>query len=184
MKTLPFYRMLFLITGALYVIAFLSGFGRSLLVDRQLPSIGLKHQGQIYDLLNSGDKDAALAHVETLALLSPDDTDLLLLQAKLYYERKHFDAFQATLDQIVLMDPRNVEAGKLYANYLKEKGEEVKAFNIYRNVLMLNPNDVEALRASGSILMKQNKMNEATTYFQRATEIEQSLEFQRAISQP
>lgn len=73
----------------------------------------------------------------------------------------NLDAATDTLETAAAVDPRNREAFILLAQVAEARGLPGKAIRLYREALVLEPNDVAALRGQGEALVMKGALAQA-----------------------
>ena len=112
---------------------------------------------------------AALATVSLSASLGaqrPDDqidarSLQLLEQGKAERAAGKYDAATDTLETAVAVDPRNRQAFVVLAQVAQARGLPGKAIRLYREALLLDPNDVDALSGQGEAMVAKGAVERA-----------------------
>ncbi len=112
---------------------------------------------------------AALAVVSVSTSLSGQrpDTQIdarsmqLLEQGRAQKAAGNLDGATDTLETAVTVDPRNRAAFILLAEVAGARGLPGKAIRLYREVLLLDPNDLRALRGQGEALVQRGAVARA-----------------------
>ena len=115
----------------------------------------------------------AVAAALTLACLSaslqsqrPDDqidprSNALLVRGRAAGAAGNLQLATDLLESAVAVDPRNRPAFKALAEVADRVGLPGKAIRLYREALLLEPNDVDALRGQGEALVQKGAVNRA-----------------------
>ena len=115
----------------------------------------------------------AVAAALTLACLSaslhsqrPDDqidprSAALLMKGRAAQAAGNLQQATDFLESAVAVDPRNRPAFKALAEVADQVGLPGKAIRLYREALLLEPNDVEALKGQGEALVQKGAVNRA-----------------------
>lgn len=138
-------------------------------VIRLVPDFAQVHENLAEVLLQQGKIDeavqslrAAVKHDPTSSHASQKLSELLVLIGR---GREADEMFQ----QVLKNDAnRNVLA---QAMELSHKGENSKAESIYRNLLMRDPDNVDAMRLMGVLCAKEERYNDAEAFFRRTVEL-------------
>ncbi|WP_314375936.1 hypothetical protein [Sphingomonas paucimobilis] len=112
---------------------------------------------------------AALAVVSVTTSLSGQRPDAqidarsmqLLEQGRAQKAAGNLDGATDTLETAVTVDPRNRGAFILLAEVADARGLPGKAIRLYREALLLEPNDLRALRGQGEALVKRGAVARA-----------------------
>ncbi len=115
----------------------------------------------------------AVAAALTLACLSaslqsqrPDDqidprSTALLVRGRAAETAGNLQLATDLLESAVAVDPRNRAGFKALAEVADRVGLPGKAIRLYREALLLEPNDVDALRGQGEALVRKGAVNRA-----------------------
>jgi len=112
---------------------------------------------------------AALAVVSVTTSLSGQRPDAqidprsmqLLEQGRAQKAAGNLDAATDTLETAVVVDPRNRAAFIVLAEVADARGLPGKAIRLYREALLLEPNDLRALRGQGEALVEKGAVARA-----------------------
>lgn len=112
---------------------------------------------------------AALAFVSVSTSLQaqrPDDqidarSMSLLAQGKAARAAGNYDAAIDSLETAVAVDPRNRQAFIVLAEVAEARGLSGKAIRLYREALLLEPNDLNALQGQGQALVAKGAVARA-----------------------
>src|SRR5665213_696779 len=101
------------------------------------------------------------------------DIETQYAEAVLAFNGKRYDDTVHFLDQIIRVQPKNIEALELKALTLKTAGKETKSIEVYAKLIRAKP---EAERGPyyfevGSIYFKQKRFKEAQPYFERSIKL-------------
>ncbi|MGE4347631.1 MAG: tetratricopeptide repeat protein [Flavobacteriaceae bacterium] len=127
----------------------------------------LKNMVLIYNQVNQ--KSRAVSLLEDARKESPNDMDLLLLEAEFRYQNNEMDKFENLMKEAVGKDPNNPN---LYFNLgviTAETGNIEKAREYYQKAIRLNPKYVDAHINLGALVLKDEekiveKMNAITGF--------------------
>lgn len=109
----------------------------------------------------------ALASISTsLSGQRPDDqidpkSMALLAQARAARAAGELDRATDLLETAVVVDPRNRPAFVMLAGVADARDLPGKAIRLYREALLLEPNDTAALRGQGEAMVKKGAVNQA-----------------------
>jgi putative PEP-CTERM system TPR-repeat lipoprotein len=110
-----------------------------------------------------GKPEQAQAALSAALAAEPTHAPALLLSARQKAASRDFDGAMALLDEVIAREPANTEAWKLKGDlllYVQNKPDD--ALVAYRKALEINPKLAPAHMAILSVLMRQNKLDEAT----------------------
>lgn len=99
------------------------------------------------DALEAGDIQAAIDHFSALVDHAPDFAEGYNARAAAYFLAGYYGPALVDLRAALALNPRHFEAMAGIALIQQEAGERQKALETFRNVLELNPNDEDALKA-------------------------------------
>lgn len=127
----------------------------------------LKNMVLIYNQVNQKSRAAGL--LEQARKESPNDMDLLLIEAEFHYQNKEMGKFENLMQEAVRKDPNNPN---LYYNLgviNADAGNVEKAKEYYQNAIRLNPKYVDAHINLGVLALKDEtniveKMNAITGF--------------------
>ena len=108
-----------------------------------------------------------LAHV---LLKVPKHLKSLLLLATVQYEDERYEAASATLDEYLAADPGNVDAGKLKAKVLIDRGNAEDAIDLLEGMAYVNGGDQQISLLLGAAYIKAGMVEKATDIFARVAE--------------
>ena len=108
----------------------------------------------------------ALTLSSSLMAQRPDDqidarSMALLQQGRAAQAAGNFDAATDALESALAIDPRNRQAFLALADVARARGLPGKAIRYYREALLLEPNDVAALRAQGEAMVQKGAVEKA-----------------------
>lgn len=109
----------------------------------------------------------ALASISTsLSGQRPDDqidpkSMALVTQARAARAAGNLDGATDLLETAVVVDPRNRAAFVMLAQVAEARDLPGKAIRFYREALLLEPNDVAALRGQGEAMVRKGAVNQA-----------------------
>lgn len=122
--------------------------------DEKIPS----KRGEIYKnyasiLLNKGRVEEAKKAITDAKALNPDDTDLILAEANLYYEAKDLVTYKKLINEVIAKKPNDAD---LYFNLgvvSTNTGETEEAKKYYEKVISLDPKYFNAYNNLGAIYL-------------------------------
>lgn len=122
--------------------------------DEKIPS----KRGEIYKnyasiLLNKGRVDEAKKAITDAKALNPDDTDLILAEANLYYEAKDMVTYKKLINEVIAKKPNDAD---LYFNLgvvSTTTGEIEEAKKYYEKVISLDPKYFNAYNNLGAVYL-------------------------------
>jgi len=122
--------------------------------DEKIPS----KRGEIYKnyasiLLNKGRVEEAKKAITDAKVLNPDDTDLILAEANLYYEAKDLVTYKKLINEVIAKKPNDAD---LYFNLgvvSTNTGETEEAKKYYEKVISLDPKYFNAYNNLGAIYL-------------------------------
>jgi Tfp pilus assembly protein PilF len=85
----------------------------------------------------------------------------LVQQGRAAQAAGNFDGATDALESALAVDPRNREAVIVLAEVARARGLPGKAIRLYREALMLEPNDVAALRGQGEAMVQKGAVEKA-----------------------
>ena len=122
--------------------------------DEKIPS----KRGEIFKnyasiLLEKGRIDDAKKALAEAKALNPDDTDLILAEANLYYEAKDLVTYKKLISEVIAKKPNDAD---LYFNLgvvSTNTGETEEAKKYYEKAIAINPNYFNAYNNLGAIYL-------------------------------
>ncbi len=112
--------------------------------------------------------EKAMAMLDMMAGLYPEDTQVFLLRAQMRIARNQLDLALADYMKIQELDPQNRENMKSIASIHEMKGDFIHAEESLKMYSALSPGDADALLSLGQIKAKQGDHRKAGEYFQQA----------------
>lgn len=100
--------------------------------------------------------------------ISPDNIELLGIQASAFSKLNRFDEAIANYNKIINVDPNNVGVLCNKANALNNIGQQQEALACYEHALSIQPTQIESLAGAGNIYMALGKPDKALQYYQTA----------------
>ena len=100
--------------------------------------------------------------------LDPEYTDAVLLLADVDTRRGDTSAAIASLLNLTRKQPRLIEAHLLLANAYRLRADLEAALNVYNGLAEIFPKNPRVAILTGSLLLQQNKTNQARAAFERA----------------
>jgi Flp pilus assembly protein TadD len=120
-----------------------------------------------------GDLKGAIDDLEQILLQLPGQSKYHNELGVLYYEVGEKEKALAHYEQAVQLEPSEPNYAKNLADfYLMEEGRVEEAMKLYLKVLEKNPDDVEALMATGLVCVSIEKIEDAKHFYNRVLEIE------------
>jgi putative PEP-CTERM system TPR-repeat lipoprotein len=122
--------------------------------------------------MNLKQHDKALAAVAVLEKQQPDNPQVYNLKGAIYMVKGDIPAARAALDKAVTIQPTFISAVKNLArlDLIEKKPEAAK--QRYEAVLAKDARNVEAMRALGELAALQKQDAEATTWFEKAANVD------------
>ena len=112
----------------------------------------------------------ALETLDKLEKLTPDNLQLQMNRATVYFNTKEYDKALAALDQVLQRDAKNIP-GQLYKIFIFVQTHAYeKASPIVENVLRLEQDNAEALTYKGVIAIEKKDYSEAIAPLNRVLE--------------
>lgn len=118
----------------------------------------------------------ALTISTALVAQRPDDqidpkSMALLQQGRAAQAAGNLDGAVDALESALAVDPRNRAAFVLLADVAKARGLPGKAIRLYREALVLEPNDVAALRGQGEAMVAKGAVEKAKENLEKISKI-------------
>jgi tetratricopeptide (TPR) repeat protein len=102
----------------------------------------IKNMALIYNQM--GDSEKALEAMNEARAENPDDLNLILTEANVYYAMGNIDKFKSLLEYATELDPLNPELQYNLGVIASDAGDSVNAKKYYQNAIDLNPKYVSA----------------------------------------
>lgn len=102
----------------------------------------IKNMALIYNQM--GDSEKALEAMNEARAENPDDLNLILTEANVYYAMGNIDKFKSLLEYATKLDPLNPELQYNLGVIASDAGDSVNAKKYYQNAIDLNPKYVSA----------------------------------------
>ncbi|WP_417709366.1 tetratricopeptide repeat protein [Roseibium aggregatum] len=122
-------------------------------------------------LENSGNLDRALVSYLKAQELSPDDTEIAYRTASALLQTGYLDEAQSQLRRIVFAEPDHLNARASLGNCQLLLGDMVNARQNFADVLAQAPDNRNALYGLASVLLKEDKPEEAAAPARRLVEL-------------
>ncbi|MEE4013741.1 tetratricopeptide repeat protein [Roseibium sp. FZY0029] len=122
-------------------------------------------------LENSGNLDRALVSYLKAQELSPDDTEIAYRTASALLQTGYLDEAQSQLRRIVFAEPDHLNARASLGNCQLLLGDTVNARQNFADVLAQAPDNRNALYGLASVLLKEDKPEEAAVPAKRLLEL-------------
>ena len=129
------------------------------------PSIAEGHYGLARFAMRDNDFLRALENAEQATILKPDWVEAQLLYARTLLIAGRIDEALALSEQLVA-DEASLETRLEYAELLLSSGNGTRAKDLLEQVLAENPQLPEAIRAMAFLMLTENELEEAKTYFE------------------
>ena len=134
----------------------------------------------IQDYFNKNDFNNANKELDTQLSSDPNNIQLLLLKATTlaqqgslqFKEKEYGDKARVVVDQILKLDPKNVQAWTLLGYTYEIQQNYDEAHKAYDKALILDPNSVDTLAQKGHAYDLQGKGKEAEVFYKRVLEID------------
>lgn len=126
-------------------------------------SLKLRPQDAIYHnnlalwLEETGDLEAAEQHFVRALGLTPEYREARLHLTRLLLRRRRYQAVRMTLENFMLANPADIEAGQALADALSHLGEYTAAQTLYRNLLRHQPENPPLRLALASLLQSSGQ---------------------------
>ncbi|MDR9853909.1 tetratricopeptide repeat protein [Paenibacillus sp. VCA1] len=105
----------------------------------------------------TGDADNALQASDLLVRLQPDEIDGYMYRARAFYERGDLNACLHDLNRVLERHPSYIAALSLAGRCYRMLGEYDNAYEMYKRILDLQPDDIDAVLAVADI--NRQKLN-------------------------
>ena len=154
----------------------------ALSLEPKNPTIYLK-LGQIDVALASTEKDDAQRksdleeaqnYMQQSVSVKKDFSEGLLALAAVKKSLGDLDGAVSTMEQAFQSAPSNITYAFNLAEIYKARGKDsdyAQAENIYKQILNVNPQEINTLYGLGTLYEKMNKTNDALTYFQKTLDV-------------
>jgi len=124
-------------------------------------------------LVQRGRTDQAIVSLEELLQTCPDHAEAHNDLGILYFGKGNREKALVHYEKAVAIDPTNRTALKNLADLYWTVSERTEdALRLYNSVLTLDPDDVEALSAVGSICIRLGRLEDAHPFFERILRVE------------
>jgi len=123
-------------------------------------------------LFNLGRLDQALAAANGLREVAPDHENLHLLFADIYAGQENFDAAAQELDQQAELTPQNPAVFRRKAWLAEKKGDRAGAIAANETLTTLQPDNVEAWLALGSLYAESGQPDKSEQAFRHVVELD------------
>jgi tetratricopeptide (TPR) repeat protein len=122
--------------------------------DEKLPSLKgeiTKNIALIY--LQKGENDKAKAAMAAARKNNPDDVNLIVSEANIYYQAKDMEGYKRLINEAAAKNPKNAE---LFYNLgvVASETDAAEAEAQYKKALEIDPNFTQALIAMGTLMLK------------------------------
>ncbi len=122
-------------------------------------------------LENAGNLDRALVSYLKAQELSPDDTEIAYRTASALLQTGYLDEAQSQLRRIVFAEPDHLNARASLGNCQLLLGDMANARQNFADVLAQAPDNRNALYGLASVLLKEDKPEEASVPARRLVEL-------------
>ena len=147
-------------------------------LDLAVPASGLSpdslarlHAMRAEALLSLGKREEAERSLATAAQASPNQPALLLTQAKLALIDRDKARAEALVDHALKQDPAHTDALYMKGAFLGYDDKADEAAEVYRRILVNDPNQFRAHLALANLYAKQGKINDADAAVHAAEKI-------------
>lgn len=121
--------------------------------------------------LDKGDTTAAIASLQKSVQLDATNGDAWMFLGRIFTNRNNPKALQF-FDNVLRLDSTNLEAREFKGVYYKRRGEFDKAFEVYRDLIVRNPDYSNAYFDMGMIYLELDSISKARDNFNIAIETE------------
>lgn len=118
--------------------------------------------------LDKGDTLNAIASLKKSVQLNADNQDAWIFLGRIYSTKNNPQAVQY-FDNALRVDSSSLEAREYKAAFYKRQGQFDKAFAIYKDIILRNPDYANAYFDMGMIYLELDSLNKAYTNFDIAT---------------
>lgn len=118
--------------------------------------------------LDKGDTLNAISALRKSVQIDAQNTDAWLFLGKIFSRRNNPMAIQY-FDNALRIDSNYLEAREYKGAFYKRRGEFDKAFDVYRDIVIRNPDYANAYYDMGMIYLEQDSLNKAYNNFDIAT---------------
>ncbi len=122
--------------------------------------------------LDKGDTTAAIASLQKSVRFDATNEDAWMFLGRIFASRKNPLALQY-LDNVLRLDSTNLEAREFKGAFYKRRGEFDKAFQIYRDIVLRNPDYSNAYFDMGMIYLEMDSLSKAYDHFNIAVKTDQ-----------
>ncbi|MDX1910507.1 MAG: tetratricopeptide repeat protein [Saprospiraceae bacterium] len=121
--------------------------------------------------LDKGDTTNATASLQKSVRIDPENADAWYFLGRIFSNRNHPLAVQY-FDNALRVDSTYLEAQEFKAAFYKRKGDFDKAFEIYRDLILRDPDYANAYFDMGMIYLEQDSFSRAYDQFNIATKVD------------
>ncbi|KAL3130806.1 hypothetical protein ABBQ38_000142 [Trebouxia sp. C0009 RCD-2024] len=132
-------------------------------------------RNQAHEAYRGGDFHRALQLCQSVYLVNPNKTDVLLLIGAIYYQMGNYEQCIAFNDRCILLDPHMAEAHANLANALQQLGNFDMAVIYYQSALRLKPSFTDAYNNMASALVQKGLIPQAVECYNAALQINPNL---------
>jgi len=118
--------------------------------------------------LDKGDTTSALASLQKSVKINSDNGDAWMFLGRIYSTRNNPTAVQC-FDNALRLDSTDLEAREFKGAFYKRRGEFEKAFQIYRDIIVRNPDYPNAFFDMGMMYLEMDSLSKAYSSFDIAT---------------
>ena len=126
--------------------------------------------GMTRTLLALGEPDAALEHIDVLALANPHNPTSYYFRALVAQQKRDMDGMQDSLREVLRMVPSHSPSLRLMGALHYERHENEQAEEVLSRYLELVPTDLTATRLLGAVYVKQREFERAISILESARE--------------
>lgn len=121
--------------------------------------------------LDKGDTTRAIASLHKAVRINADNADAWYFLGRIFSNRLHPVAVQY-FDNALRVDSTYLEAQEFKAAFYKRRGDFDKAFAIYRDLILRDPDYAEAYFDMGMIYLEQDSLRKAYDHFNIAVKVD------------
>jgi tetratricopeptide (TPR) repeat protein len=118
--------------------------------------------------LDKGDTTAALASLQKSVKIDAENDDAWMFMGRIFSNRNNPTAVQC-YDNVLRIDSTNFEAREFKGAFYKRNGDFTKAFEIYRDIIVRNPDYANAYFDMGVMYLDMDSLSMAYSSFDIAT---------------
>lgn len=104
-----------------------------------------------------GESDKALDLIESGLTNNPDNAELLLSKANLFFKMKKMDKYKETISKVLVLDPNNPELTYNIGVSEDQLGNQEKAREYYEKTIQLDPEHAQAYNNIAALILSKDK---------------------------